>query len=157
MEGRSRCKVVVYLGIIVAKCSAKQEDMDSLLPVHRILCGEMSGVIKSCWRYDSPFTRVKDLRGYRTFTVVSRMIHISLAVQYIFRHAQSTTNATPKAIHQSYRPVPSRRLHDSLTYQNRIIKQKKNPTQTFQPTPVFSAMRSIRFIVPRKRFLVPSN
>jgi hypothetical protein len=76
------------------------------------------------------------------------------------RHAQSTTNATPKpAVNQSYRPVQSRlaRPYDSLTYQNRRIKQKKNPTQTFQPTPVFFAMRSIRFIVPRKRFLVPSN
>lgn len=94
---------------------------------------------------------------YRKLTAIFRMIHISCTI--FPRHAQKHHKRHAKSSHQSYRPVQSRiaRPHDSLTYQNRRIKQKKNPTQTFQPTPVFSAMRSIRFIVPRKRFLVPSN
>jgi hypothetical protein len=89
------------------------------------------------------------------------MIHISLAVQIYLvmphlkhhkRHAKSHPSIIPS------RPNQARTPHeDNLTYQNRRIRQKKNPTQTFQPTPVFSAMRSIRFIVPRKRFRVPSN
>ena len=33
----------------------------------------------------------------------------------------------------------------------------KKPSQIRQPTPVLSAMRSIRFIVPRNRFRVPSK
>ncbi len=33
----------------------------------------------------------------------------------------------------------------------------KNPSQILQPTPVRSAIRNIRFIVPRNRFLVPSK
>ena len=33
----------------------------------------------------------------------------------------------------------------------------KNPSHTFQPTPVRSAIRSMRFIVLRRRTRVPSN
>lgn len=37
------------------------------------------------------------------------------------------------------------------------MTKAKKPTQTFQPTPVRSAIRSILFIVPRSRLRVPSN
>ena len=46
---------------------------------------------------------------------------------------------------------------NSLTYQNSKQTAKKNNTHTFQPTPVFSAMISMRFMVPRKRILVFSK
>ncbi len=40
---------------------------------------------------------------------------------------------------------------------NRKATAAKNPTQTFQPTPVLSAIRSIRFMVPRNRTRVLSK
>lgn len=46
---------------------------------------------------------------------------------------------------------------NNQTYQNRNITAAKNPNHTFHPTPVRSAIRSIRFIVPRNRTRVLSN
>jgi hypothetical protein len=108
--------------------------------------------------YGFSFAIIRDLcRVSNTRSSPSYDTHLISCTVFLIM-PRSTTNATPKASHQSYRLVRSgSHAHDSLTYQNRRIKQKKNPTQTFQPTPVFSAMRSIRFIVPRNRFLVPSN
>ena len=39
-------------------------------------------------------------------------------------------------------------LQNSHTYMNSIMTQAKKPTHTFQPTPVFCAIRNILFIVP---------
>jgi hypothetical protein len=109
-----------------------------------------------------------DTKGWSLLKSLRRVLNIRSHPSYdthlisctdISRHAQKHHKRHAKASHQSCHTVQSRltRPYDSLTYQNRRIKQKKKPTQTFQPTPVFSAMRSIRFIVPRRRFLVPSN
>ena len=46
---------------------------------------------------------------------------------------------------------------NSQTYQNTNATAAKKPNQTLQPTPVFSAIRNIRFMVPRKRTLVLSK
>jgi len=43
------------------------------------------------------------------------------------------------------------------TYQNRNITAAKKPAHTRQPTPVFCAIRNIRFIVPRNRTRVFSK
>lgn len=67
-----------------------------------------------------------------------------------------------KSIHERPNlPNPSKccpmHVQNSQTYQNRKITAAKKANQTFQPTPVRSAMRSMRFIVPRRRTRVLSN
>lgn len=49
------------------------------------------------------------------------------------------------------------RGQNNQTYQNNKDTTAKNPSQTFQPTPVRSAIRSIRLIVPRTRCLALSK
>lgn len=46
---------------------------------------------------------------------------------------------------------------NSQMYQKRNMTAAKKASQTFQPTPVLSAMRIMRFMVPRKRTRVVSN
>ena len=48
-------------------------------------------------------------------------------------------------------------IQNSHTHAKSIHTKTKNPTHTFQPTPVRSAILSILFIVPRNRTPVPSN
>lgn len=50
-----------------------------------------------------------------------------------------------------------RQTHVNLTYQKSKMTAAKNPSHTFHGTPVFSAIRNIRVIVPRKRTLVFSK
>jgi len=45
----------------------------------------------------------------------------------------------------------------SQTYVNKRMTARKKPSHTFQPTPVLSAMSSIRFMVPRRRNRVLSK
>ena len=57
-------------------------------------------------------------------------------------------------------PFPELQLQapqNNQTYQNRKITAAKNPSHTLHPTPVRSAIRSMRFIVPRNRSRVLSN
>jgi hypothetical protein len=49
------------------------------------------------------------------------------------------------------------RFQNSHTYQKSSITAAKKPSQTLHPTPVFSAMRNILFIVPFNFKLVFSN
>jgi hypothetical protein len=49
------------------------------------------------------------------------------------------------------------RLYPSQTHQNSSMTAAKKPNQAFHPTPVFSAILSMRFIVPLRRFLEFSN
>lgn len=48
-------------------------------------------------------------------------------------------------------------IQNSQTYQNKNITAAKKPAHTFHGTPVFFAIASIRFIVPRNLTLVISN
>ena len=50
-----------------------------------------------------------------------------------------------------YSPYTCLRGYVSFTYQNKRMTAAKKPSQIFQPTPVFSAIRSMRFIVPFRR------
>ncbi len=55
-------------------------------------------------------------------------------------------------------PIPSFPTHqNNHTYANSIQTATKNPTHTFHPTPVFSAIRNIRVIVPLSRTRVLSK
>ena len=48
-------------------------------------------------------------------------------------------------------------LQNNHTYQKSSTTAAKKPSHTLQPTPVFSAIRSILFMVPRNRTLVLSK
>lgn len=72
--------------------------------------------------------------------------------------ATTTTKPYPSIYHTIRFAVPrTPRLQNNHTYQNSTITAAKKPSQTLQPTPVRSAILSIRFMVPLSLVLEFSN
>ena len=97
-----------------------------------------------------------------------RISFLSLSLPPLFSIHNPTVIQSPPASSPSHHvdlhpllllaPPPSPPLsQNSHTYQNTKHTAPKNPSHTFHPTPVFSAIRSMRFIVPRSRTRVLSK
>lgn len=65
--------------------------------------------------------------------------------------------APPQAGSSSSFPPLALFTQNNHTYQKSTLTAAKNPNQTLHPTPVFSAILNILFIVPRNRTLVLSK
>lgn len=108
------------------------------------------GLLRPNQEYKTPQRHAHDPYSTILFRCPSRLPHIQTHNNYTATPAHFPPSTTlPLFI---FGPD-----QNNQTYQNSTTTAAKKPSHTFQPTPVRSAIRSMRFIVPRRRTRVPSN